>query len=241
MQPNNLYILLNHIKCAAYELPFEEGERFRRPARHGAILEYLTENNILRHVEASYYWMEEELPLRRNQPAQRATENFVIIDITNPPITAWWARWTASPCPCCCTKNAIYMHDGACSGGEAGPCRLQGLHPRRGRGLLHRCGSQRKPAHSGRSGAQASALRRRRGPGRMRVSTIVKMFKKFKLDTHESVGFGEVRLPQTDLHHRRHVVDLLRQPHPALWQRRAAGRARWWASPTCLHRRAAVT
>jgi len=36
--------------------------------------------------------------------------------------------------------------------------------------------------------------------GELRVSTIVKMFKKFKLDTHETVGFGEVRLPQSDLH-----------------------------------------
>jgi len=36
--------------------------------------------------------------------------------------------------------------------------------------------------------------------GELRVSTIVKMFKKFKLDTHETVGFGEVRLPQMDLH-----------------------------------------
>ena len=36
--------------------------------------------------------------------------------------------------------------------------------------------------------------------GELRVSTIVKMLKKFMLDTHETVGFGEVRLPQTDLH-----------------------------------------
>ena len=28
INPDNLYILLNHVKCAAYELPFEEGERF---------------------------------------------------------------------------------------------------------------------------------------------------------------------------------------------------------------------
>lgn len=36
--------------------------------------------------------------------------------------------------------------------------------------------------------------------GELRVSSIVKMFKKIKLDTHENLGFGEVRLPQTDLH-----------------------------------------
>ena len=28
INPDNLYILLNHLKCAAYELPFEEGELY---------------------------------------------------------------------------------------------------------------------------------------------------------------------------------------------------------------------
>ena len=35
--------------------------------------------------------------------------------------------------------------------------------------------------------------------GELRVSTIVKVFKKMKLDTHENLGFGEVRLPQSDM------------------------------------------
>lgn len=26
--PDNLYVLLGHVKCAAYELPFEEGETY---------------------------------------------------------------------------------------------------------------------------------------------------------------------------------------------------------------------
>ena len=33
INPENLHVLLNHVKCAAFELPFQEGERFgtRRP------------------------------------------------------------------------------------------------------------------------------------------------------------------------------------------------------------------
>ena len=135
VQPNNLYIVLSHIKCAAYELPFEEGERFGGLPDTAQYLEYLTENNILRHVDGKYYWMEEELPSGEISLRSARTENFVIIDITNPALEH-------KPLPC---------------GGDV-------------------------------------AL------GELRVSTIVKMFKKFKLDTHESVGFGEVRLPQTDLH-----------------------------------------
>jgi DEAD/DEAH box helicase domain-containing protein len=36
--------------------------------------------------------------------------------------------------------------------------------------------------------------------GEVKVTTLVKMFKKMKLDTHENLGFGPVRLPETDMH-----------------------------------------
>ena len=81
---DSLYIVLSHIKCAAYELPFEEGERFGGLPDTAQYLEYLTENNILRHVEGKYYWMEEELPSGEISLRSARTENFVIIDITNP-------------------------------------------------------------------------------------------------------------------------------------------------------------
>lgn len=33
LNPDNLYILLNHFKCAAFELPFEDGEGLGNAAR----------------------------------------------------------------------------------------------------------------------------------------------------------------------------------------------------------------
>lgn len=201
VQPNNLYIVLSHIKCAAYELPFEEGERFGGLSDTAQYLEYLTENNILRHVEGKYYWMEEELPSGEISLRSAKTENFVIIDITNPAhhrVVGEMDRFTV---PMLLHENAIYMHDARMFQVEKldlAACKAYiravdvdyytdadlnvSLH------ILDDL--EHKPA----SGGADVAL------GELRVSTIVKMFKKFKLDTHESVGFGEVRLPQTDLH-----------------------------------------
>ena len=34
----------------------------------------------------------------------------------------------------------------------------------------------------------------------MKVTTLVTMFKKFRFDTHETLGFGHVRLPEMDMH-----------------------------------------
>lgn len=201
VQPNNLYVLLSHIKCSAYELPFEEGEIFGAVTDTEQFLEYLSENNILRHLEGKYYWMEEELPSGEISLRSARTENFVIIDITNPAhhrVIGEMDRYTV---PMLLHENAIYMHDARMYQVEQldmDACKAYiravdtdyytdadlnvSLH------ILDDLEQKTLP-----SGAGLSL-------GELRVSTIVKMFKKFKLDTHETVGFGEVRLPQTDLH-----------------------------------------
>ena len=50
INPDNLYILLNHLKCAAYELPFQEGEKFGNVEETDELLHYLADQNILRLV-----------------------------------------------------------------------------------------------------------------------------------------------------------------------------------------------
>ena len=39
-----------------------------------------------------------------------------------------------------------------------------------------------------------------RALGEVKVTTLVTMFKKIRFDTHETLGFGHVRLPETDMH-----------------------------------------
>jgi DEAD/DEAH box helicase domain-containing protein len=50
IHPDNLIILVDHVKCAAYELPFEAGETFGGETL-AEILEFLTEERILHHVK----------------------------------------------------------------------------------------------------------------------------------------------------------------------------------------------
>lgn len=201
IQPNNLYILLSHIKCSAYELPFEENECFGNVADTSEFLAYLAENNILRHLAGKYYWMEEELPSGEISLRSARSENFVIVDISDPAhhrVVGEMDRFTV---PMLLHENAIYMHDARMFQVEKldmDACKAYiravdadyytdadlnvSLH------ILDDLEQKTLP-----SGALLTL-------GELRVSTLVKMFKKFKLDTHETVGFGEVRLPQTDLH-----------------------------------------
>ena len=201
VQPDNLYILLSHIKCSAYELPFEENECFGSVEDTSQFLEYLSENNILRHLDGKYYWMEEELPSGEISLRSARTENFVIIDITNPAHHRVIGEMDRFTVPMLLHENAIYMHDARMYQVEKldmDACkayiRAVDVDYYTDADLnisLHILDNLEEKQLSNGSGLTL---------GELRVSTIVKMFKKFKLDTHETVGFGEVRLPQTDLH-----------------------------------------
>lgn len=201
LQPNNLYVLLSHIKCAAYELPFEEGELFGDVADTGQILTFLTESNILRNVDHKFYWMEEDFPAGDISLRSAATENFIIIDITNPAhhrVIGEMDRYTV---PMLLHENAIYMH-------EARQFQVEKLDYDACKAFIRAVDVdyytdadlnislsildelREKPLKNG----VGVAL------GELRVSTLVKMFKKIKMDTHENLGFGPVRLPQTDMH-----------------------------------------
>ncbi|HZU11227.1 MAG TPA: DEAD/DEAH box helicase, partial [Chloroflexota bacterium] len=79
IDPNNLIILVNHVKCAAFELPFEEGERFGVEGTT-EILQFLEENEILHHAGGAWHWMSDSFPAQEVSLRTAATDNVVIID-----------------------------------------------------------------------------------------------------------------------------------------------------------------
>ena len=56
LNPDNLYVLLNHFKCAAYELPFRDGETLGGAPGAEEMREYLAEAGIIRHVGDTWHW-----------------------------------------------------------------------------------------------------------------------------------------------------------------------------------------
>jgi DEAD/DEAH box helicase domain-containing protein len=79
VNPDNLAILASHVKCAAFELPFEDGEKFGR-AEIRDILRYLEECQILRHTGGRWYWMSERYPAEEISLRSATPENFVILN-----------------------------------------------------------------------------------------------------------------------------------------------------------------
>jgi DEAD/DEAH box helicase domain-containing protein len=89
LDPDNPYILNDHIKCAAFELPFTNEELDASspalgPFGKGAqdVLEYLEEEGIVRHTGARWHWADRSFPAEGISLRSATADNVVIIDVT---------------------------------------------------------------------------------------------------------------------------------------------------------------
>jgi len=201
LHPDNLYILLSHIKCAAYELPFEDGEFFGNAVGTQQFLEFLAEGGILRHVGSRYHWSAEEFPASEINLRSATAENFVIVDISNPAHHRVIGEMDRFTVPMLLHENAIYLHDGnqyqvekldfdACKAyiRAVDVDYYTDADMNVSVGVLDEMKNKNLAC-----GARLTL-------GELKVTTIVKVFKKMKLDTHENLGHGEVRLPESTMH-----------------------------------------
>src|SRR5262245_35374755 len=84
IDPDNLHILLDHIKCAAFELPFDAEEAF---GKHNVqeILGVLAEQGLVHQPEpgASWTWTSESYPADAVSLRSVSSDNFVVVDTTD--------------------------------------------------------------------------------------------------------------------------------------------------------------
>ncbi len=199
INPENIYVLISHIKCAAYELPFKDGEDFGSIATEG-MLEYLEQENIIKKIGGRYHWSSEEFPASEISLRSANDENFLIIDISNPKHHLVIGEMDRFTVPMLLHEHAIYMHEGKQYQVEKldfpnKKAYIRGVdvdyYTDADLNVSLRVLDSFDSRESGR-------LRLQRGV--VMVTSIVTMFKKMKLDSHENVGFGQVNLPELEMH-----------------------------------------
>ena len=196
LNPNNLYIMLSHFKCSAYELPFKDGETFGNAPGTDSLLAYLEESDIVRHVGDTWHWSAEDFPASEISLRTAMTENFLIMDTTYPHDVRVVGEMDRFTVPMLLHENAIYMHEGM-------QYQVDRLDFDNCRAFVRRVevdyytdadlNVSLSLLDIEEEGAAA-------GRGDVKVTALVKIFKKMKLDTGESLGYGPVRLPETDMH-----------------------------------------
>jgi DEAD/DEAH box helicase domain-containing protein len=109
VNPDNLQILLNHLKCAAFELPLGEGEKF------GALdlkllCQHLEEVGFLHHSSEGWHWVSESYPADAVSLRSVSSDNFVIVDTTSEPRVIGEVDFSSALTTV--HEKAIYIQDG---------------------------------------------------------------------------------------------------------------------------------
>lgn len=78
IDPDNVHILLDHLKCAVFELPYRDGAV--ETARAGEALRYLQEQGVVHHAGGAWYWSDRAYPAEQVSLRTAAAENVVIVD-----------------------------------------------------------------------------------------------------------------------------------------------------------------
>ncbi|MBN1523978.1 MAG: DEAD/DEAH box helicase [Spirochaetales bacterium] len=203
VDPNNLYIELDHLKCAVFELPFKNSERFSDQT--ASLLAYLEENGVIRLTGDSYYWSERGYPAEHISLRSATSENVVIIDTTKGrnAVIGEMDRPSAKEL---IFEDAIYLHRGnqytvkkldidnkRCEVEESAVNYYTDSIVKTDIKVLHQ--DSKKEI----SGAELIL-------GDILVRTQVAKYKKLKFHTHENIGYGEIFLPPEEMHTRAAVL-----------------------------------
>ncbi len=197
VNPDNLYILVSHLKCAAFELPFQEGEEFGVDAT-SEILEFLEEEGVLHRAGNRWYWMSESFPAEEISLRSASAENFVVIDTTNGSRVI--GEVDRPSAPMLVHEEAIYIHGGQQYQVERLDYEEKKAYVRQVDVNYYTDANlavQIAVLEVDESQETAGAVKNR---GEVSVTAVATMFKKIKLYTHETIGSGRIHLPEEQMH-----------------------------------------
>ncbi|HEY3380946.1 MAG TPA: DEAD/DEAH box helicase [Vicinamibacterales bacterium] len=222
INPDNLQILLAHIKCAAFELPFGTAEVFGRESVQD-ILQILAEEGLVHLAEAQapddeahWHWTNESYPADAISLRSVSSDNFVIVDTTDHTRVIGETDFTSAPSTL--HEKAIYLVEGTLY-------QVERLDFENRKAFVRQvdCDYYTDAIRYDRvtildtfetdpGAAVADPVERpktlvRQGPipapwshGEVHVVSRVVGFKKIKFYTNENVGSGELDLPEQEMH-----------------------------------------
>ncbi len=199
LDPENVHVLLAHLRAATFELPFAPGESFGA-APADDLLAFLGEEGHVRQAgDGRWYWASENFPASEINLRLGAPENVLIVD-TGPERPRVLGEVDLFAARVLVHEKAIYLHDSQ-------QYHVDKLDWEERKALVRPVDTDYytqaelavtlKPLEVF---AQADRSASSRQHGEVMISSIATIFKKLKLDTHENVGWGQIHLPEMELH-----------------------------------------
>ncbi len=194
INPDNLAILVRHLRCAAFELPFQAGETFGAAGDVTEVLNYLAEEGDLYRSDGTYRWVAEAYPAE-GVSLRASTDDTVVIQDVGEGRPVVIGQIDRAAAPLLVHEGAVYIHEGRTF-------------------LVRRFDwenalAEVEPAEVDYYTDAAEAVDLevlevfdadeggavRRAHGRARLTAQATSFRKVKRYTHETLGYGAIDLP----------------------------------------------
>ena len=215
VNPDNLHILVDHVKCAAFELPFATSEAYGRVdvqevlsvLEEGGFVHRTTESGA---VDGPWQWTSESYPADAVSLRSISSDNFVVIDATRGADIIGETSFTSGPSTL--HEKAIYLLEGNLY--QVDKLDFEGR-----KAYVRQVDSDyytdaitytkvkvletfdTKPGGVVDANDPEDPTRYHlRSHGEVHVSSRVVGFKKIKFYTNENVGSGELNLPEQQMH-----------------------------------------
>ena len=199
IHPENIIILMDHLKCASFELPFNIDDQYGEFEVQD-LLEYLQEEGVLVRTSDRWHWMSDRFPAHDISLRSASQENVVIIDQSVPANTKVIGEMDRFSAMTLLHEEAIYLHQGTQFQVEILDWEEKKAFVREvdvdyftdaNLAVELKVMSEDKSGKLNKSDIHF---------GDIAVLAMPTIFKKIRFDTHDNIGSGPISLPAEELH-----------------------------------------
>jgi DEAD/DEAH box helicase domain-containing protein len=220
IHPDQLLILMDHVRCAAFELPFQDGEQFGAEDLQ-EMLGYLRDEGVLQRQGGRWYWVADSYPANAVSLRSVAEGNFVVIDITDGKQTII-AEVDYSGAPGTVYPGAIYMV-------QSQPYQVERLDWTGRKAFVRKTRADYYTdaidytrlkildRFDDRRGQRAAAAH-----GEVHLVRRYPGYKKIRYYSHDNIGYGNIDLPDQEMH----TTAVWWQVHPVVLEQALPSRER---------------
>ena len=215
VNPDNIHILISHLQCATFELPFGTDETFGGHAI-GEILEFLAERGFIHRAGNKWHWTSEAYPADSVSLRSISSDNFVVVEMTAEKGTGEAHRilgevdYTSAFTTL--HEKAIYLHQGQ-------QYYVHQLDIKERRAYVKRVDSDYYTdaiTYTKVKTLDTAETTAEHNHGEVHVAHQVVGFKKIKFFTMENVGSGDLNLPVQEMHTTAYWITIPRAQFEAL-------------------------
>lgn len=197
--PENMLILMDHIKCAAFELPFSKDDNYAE-FQVTPLMEFLKDEQVVLETQDKWHWMADSFPASNISLRSASQDNVIIIDQSVPTETRVIGEMDLFSAMTLLHEEAIYLHQGT-------QFQVEVLDWDEKKAFVTEVDvdyftdaniavemkviAQDKEKELTRVNLQY---------GDIIVLAHPTLFKKIKFDTHDNIGSGPIHLPPLELH-----------------------------------------